>query len=81
MQARSPVSKNEGRLVKLGELGKFGGIGVAGKDGSDISDKSDGRSIPVSQYNPTRLDPDQWVRVARDAGFRYVLLITKHHDG
>lgn len=41
---------------------------------------SDG-SIPVSQYNPTRLDPDQWVRVARDAGFRYVLLITKHHDG
>lgn len=41
---------------------------------------SDG-SLPVEQYNPTRLDPDQWVRVARDAGFRYVLLITKHHDG
>lgn len=41
---------------------------------------SDG-SIPVEKYNPTQLDPDQWVRVARDAGFRYVLLITKHHDG
>lgn len=41
---------------------------------------SDG-SIPLSKYNPTKLDPDQWVRVARDAGFRYVLLITKHHDG
>ncbi|MFZ4863953.1 alpha-L-fucosidase [Sphingobacterium sp. Mn56C] len=41
---------------------------------------SDG-SIPVEKYNPTNLDPDQWVRVARDAGFRYVLLITKHHDG
>ncbi|WP_274957527.1 alpha-L-fucosidase [Millionella massiliensis] len=41
---------------------------------------SDG-SIPVERYNPTRLDPDQWVRVARDAGFRYVLLVTKHHDG
>lgn len=41
---------------------------------------SDG-TIPVSKYNPTKLDPDQWVRVARDAGFRYVLLITKHHDG
>ncbi|UCS93372.1 alpha-L-fucosidase [Echinicola marina] len=41
---------------------------------------SDG-SIPVEQYQPTDLDPDQWVRVARDAGFRYVSLITKHHDG
>lgn len=41
---------------------------------------SDG-SLSVEQYNPTHLDPDQWVRVARDAGFRYVLLITKHHDG
>jgi alpha-L-fucosidase len=41
---------------------------------------SDG-TIPVEKYNPTALDPDQWVRTARDAGFRYVLLITKHHDG
>lgn len=41
---------------------------------------SDG-SIPVEKYNPTELDCDQWVRVARDAGFRYVLLTTKHHDG
>lgn len=41
---------------------------------------SDG-SIPVGKYNPTELDCDQWVRVARDAGFRYVLLTTKHHDG
>lgn len=41
---------------------------------------SDG-TIPVDKYNPTKLDCDQWVKVARDAGFRYVLLITKHHDG
>lgn len=36
---------------------------------------------PATTYNPTQLDCDQWVRVARDAGFRYVLLVTKHHDG
>lgn len=41
---------------------------------------SDG-SISVNKYNPTELDCDQWVRVAKDAGFRYVLLTTKHHDG
>jgi alpha-L-fucosidase len=41
---------------------------------------SDG-TIPAEKYNPTKLDCDQWVKVARDAGFRYVLLVTKHHDG
>lgn len=41
---------------------------------------SDGKT-PASLYNPTALDCDQWVRIAREAGFRYVLLITKHHDG
>ena len=41
---------------------------------------SDG-TIPATAYNPADLDCDQWVRVARDAGFRYVLLVTKHHDG
>lgn len=37
--------------------------------------------VPASTYAPTALDCDQWVRAARDAGFRYVLLVTKHHDG
>lgn len=41
---------------------------------------SDG-TLPASSYNPTKLDCDQWVKVAHDAGFRYVLLVTKHHDG
>lgn len=41
---------------------------------------SDG-TLPVSSYHPTNLDPEQWVRTAKEAGFRYVLLVTKHHDG
>lgn len=41
---------------------------------------SDG-TLPVESYNPTELDPDQWVRIAKEAGFRYIILITKHHDG
>lgn len=38
-------------------------------------------NLPVSSYNPTNLDCDQWIKVAKEAGFRYVILITKHHDG
>lgn len=37
--------------------------------------------LPASSYNPTNLDCDQWVKIAKDAGFRYVILVTKHHDG
>ena len=32
-------------------------------------------------FNPTRFDPDEWARVARLAGFRYVMFTTKHHSG
>lgn len=38
-------------------------------------------TIPASVYNPTAIDADQWVRTARDAGMRYVILVSKHHDG
>lgn len=41
---------------------------------------SDG-TLPASSYNPDQLDCDQWVKTAKEAGFKYIILITKHHDG
>ena len=32
-------------------------------------------------FNPVKFDPDSWAAVARDAGMRYVVFTTKHHDG
>ena len=33
------------------------------------------------QFNPTAYDPDEWVRMAKAAGMKYITFTTKHHDG
>jgi len=41
---------------------------------------SDGTLDPL-KFNPGKPDTDQWCRTARDAGMKYIVVITKHHDG
>ena len=36
---------------------------------------------PAATYAPDRLDVDQWVCVARDAGMKYMMLTAKHTSG
>nr|AIC77301.1 alpha-L-fucosidase [uncultured bacterium] len=33
------------------------------------------------RFNPTLYDPRKWARAAREAGMKYVVLTTKHHEG
>jgi alpha-L-fucosidase len=33
------------------------------------------------EFNPVNFDPESWASVAKDAGMRYVVFTTKHHDG
>ena len=51
------------------------------------NDKSTG-SIPVEiydnlykQFNPVKFDAEQWVQMAKDAGMKYLVFTSKHHDG
>ena len=44
--------------------------------------------IPLSQYarlvpqfNPVKFDANQWVRAAKGAGMRYIVITSKHHEG
>lgn len=33
------------------------------------------------EFDPVRYDPEEWARLAKAAGQKYVVLTTKHHDG
>ncbi len=44
--------------------------------------------IPVAEYreragefNPVKYDPEVWVKMAKDAGMKYIVITSKHHDG
>lgn len=40
----------------------------------------DGRESPAV-FDPSAMDARQWARVARETGFRAIILTAKHHDG
>lgn len=40
-----------------------------------------GEPHDVSFFKPTTCDTDQWAKAAKDAGMKYILFLTKHHDG
>jgi alpha-L-fucosidase len=49
---------------------------------------SRGRQTPIDQYdklyqrfNPKQFDADAWAQTAEDAGMKYLVITTKHHDG
>lgn len=35
----------------------------------------------VQQFNPVKFNADEWVSVAADAGQRYIVITSRHHDG
>lgn len=55
--------------------------------GTEIS-HSRGKEVPAAEYdqlyktfNPQAFNADDWVKLARDAGMRYIVFTSKHHDG
>ncbi|NDV65601.1 alpha-L-fucosidase [Bacteroides sp. 224] len=35
----------------------------------------------IDRFNPVKLDPESWARYGKEAGMKYVVFTTKHHDG
>ena len=69
--------------------------GLYSQDGCFYNGK-DGRSehmmrvlkIPISEYekiakefNPVKFNADEWAKLAKEAGMKYMIITSKHHDG
>jgi alpha-L-fucosidase len=35
----------------------------------------------AKQFNPTKFNAEEWVKIAKDAGQKYIVITSKHHDG
>ncbi len=72
---------------KDARFGMFIHWGPVSLKGTEIG-WSRGREIPVEvydslylQFNPVNFDATEWVKLAKDAGMKYLVFTSKHHDG
>jgi alpha-L-fucosidase len=70
-----------------GRFGMFVHWGPVSLKGTEIG-WSRGKQVPTEQYdllykqfNPTKFDAEEWIKVAKDAGMKYLVITSKHHDG
>jgi alpha-L-fucosidase len=82
--------------AKFGLFIHWGAYSVAGAEASwpmmlpKLSGAMFGTQISITekeyvalpkQFNPVNFNPDEWVRLAKEAGMRYIIITSKHHDG
>ncbi|MCF7957776.1 MAG: alpha-L-fucosidase [Phycisphaerae bacterium] len=79
-----PVAMKRWQDMRFGMFIHWGPVSLTGHE----IGWSRGNQTPIAtydqlykQFNPTRFDADQWVRIAKETGMKYIILTTKHHDG
>jgi alpha-L-fucosidase len=86
---RTATPANAARLAwwRDARFGMFIHWGPVSLKGTEIG-WSRGAPIPIAEYdnlykqfNPVKFNADQWVKIAKDAGMKYMVFTTKHHDG
>ncbi len=69
------------------KFGMFVHWGPVSLKGTEIG-WSRGREVPNEEYdnlfkkfNPTQFNADEWIKTLKDAGMKYFVITTRHHDG
>ncbi len=69
------------------KFGMFVHWGPVSLKGTEIG-WSRGREVPVEEYdnlyrefNPVNFDADEWIKTLKNAGMKYLVITTRHHDG
>jgi len=83
--AEATASARGAQRLSLGQLARWEALGYGmfihfGMSTFVRNELPDGQSLPTV-YAPDRLDVDQWICVARDAGMKYAVLTAKHVAG
>jgi len=58
---------------------KIGGIGEWVKNTAQIPTEE--YDSLAKQFNPVKFNANEWVRIAKNAGMKYIVITSKHHDG
>jgi len=81
------------REMKFGLFIHWGPVSLKGTEigwsrGGERRGRSGTGSIPADEYdnlykqfNPVKFNADEWVQLAKDAGMKYLVFTSKHHDG
>jgi alpha-L-fucosidase len=85
--AAQPATAETVRKWQAKRFGMFIHWGPVSLKGTEIG-WSRGKQVPTEEYdqlykqfNPTKFDAEEWVKVAEGAGMKYLVITSKHHDG
>ncbi len=79
--------------LRYGMFIHWGPVSIVGTEigwsrGAERRGRTGVGNVPVEVYdnlyrmfNPVKFNPDEWVQLAKDAGMKYLVFTTKHHDG
>ncbi len=78
-----------GMFIHFGVYAQWGGMYHGHKMNKGGAEWIMNRSkIPIQEYkdsarnfNPSKYDAEAWVKMAKDAGMKYIVITSKHHDG
>ncbi len=89
----SPEDVQAWRELKFGLFVHWGPVSLKGTEigwsrGGERRGTGGTGEIPVDvydnlykQFNPVQFNADEWMQIAKDAGMRYFVFTSKHHDG